>query len=49
MTPSKAHDRAITAVRDGNADLFTRLAEEYQLWLAIPGLPLSYRKRTQHP
>lgn len=33
MTPPKAYDRAIAAVREGNADLFARLlAEEYQQW-----------------
>jgi hypothetical protein len=38
MTPAKAYDRAIAAVRDGDADLFARLlAEEYQLWLAVSG------------
>jgi hypothetical protein len=37
MIPSEGYDHAIAAVRDGNADLFTRLAEEYQL----PGLPLA--------
>jgi hypothetical protein len=38
MTPAKAHDRAIAAVRDRDADLFARLlAEEYQLWLAVSG------------
>jgi hypothetical protein len=36
MAPPKAYDRAIAAVRDGDADLFARLlAEEYQLWLAV--------------
>jgi len=36
MTPPKAYDRAIAAVRDGNADLFARLlAEQYQLWLTV--------------
>jgi hypothetical protein len=38
MTPAKAYDRAIAAVRDGDPDLFARLlAEEYQLWLAVSG------------
>jgi hypothetical protein len=38
MTPPKAYDRAIAAVRQGNADLFVRLlAEEYQRWLTQPG------------
>ena len=33
MTAPKAYDRAIAAVREGNADLFARLlAEEYQRW-----------------
>jgi len=37
MAPPKAYDRAIAAVREGNADLFARLlAEEYQRWLAVP-------------
>ena len=37
MTPQKAYDRAIAAIREGNADLFARLlAEEYQLRLAVP-------------
>ena len=41
MAPPKARDRAIAAVREGNADLFARLlAEEYQRWLArsAPGM-----------
>jgi hypothetical protein len=39
MAPSKARDRAIAAVREGNADLFARLlAEEYQRWLAQSGV-----------
>jgi AraC-like DNA-binding protein len=38
MAPAKAYDRAIAAVREGDADLFARLlAEEYQLWLAVSG------------
>lgn len=38
MAPSKAYDRAVAAVRDGNAGLFVRLlAEEYQRWLAASG------------
>ncbi len=38
MAASKAYDRAIAVVRDGNADLFARLlAEEYQLRLAASG------------
>jgi hypothetical protein len=43
MAPQKAYDRAIAAVRQGNADLFMRLlAEQYQRWLtqsdaATPG------------
>ena len=39
MAPPKARDRAIAAVREGNADLFARLlAEEYQRWLAQSGV-----------
>lgn len=42
MTPAKAYDRAIAAVRDGDADFFARLlAEEYQLWLAVSGAATS--------
>ena len=42
MTPAKAYDRAIAAVRDGDADFFARLlAEEYQLWLAVSGAAAS--------
>ena len=38
MAASKAYDRAVAVVRDGNADLFARLlAEEYQLWLVASG------------
>lgn len=38
MTTAKAFERAIAAVRHGDADLFARLlAEEYQLWLAASG------------
>ena len=38
MTPQKAYDRAIAAVRESNADVFARLlAEEYQRWLAQSG------------
>jgi hypothetical protein len=38
MTPAKAYDRAMAAVRDGDPDLFARLlAEEYQLWLVVSG------------
>jgi hypothetical protein len=38
MASSKAYDRAVAVVRDGNADLFARLlAEEYQLWLVASG------------
>jgi hypothetical protein len=38
MAPSKAYDRAVAAVREDNAGLFTRLlAEEYQRWLAASG------------
>jgi hypothetical protein len=38
MAPSKAYDRAVAAVREANAGLFTRLlAEEYQRWLAASG------------
>jgi hypothetical protein len=37
MTPQKAYDRAIAAIREDNADLFARLlAEEYQRGLAQP-------------
>jgi hypothetical protein len=37
MTVAKAYDRAIAAVRKAEADLFARLlAEEYQLWIAVP-------------
>ena len=38
MASSKAYDRAVAAVRDDNAGVFTRLlAEEYQRWLAASG------------
>jgi hypothetical protein len=38
MAPSKAYDRAVAAIREDNAGLFTRLlAEEYQRWLAASG------------
>jgi hypothetical protein len=37
MTPQKAYDRAIAAIREDNADLFARLlAAEYQRGLAQP-------------
>jgi len=38
MAPSKAYDRAVAALREDNAGLFTRLlAEEYQRWLTASG------------
>lgn len=38
MASSKAYDRAVAVIREGNADLFARLlAEEYQRWLAASG------------
>jgi hypothetical protein len=38
MAASKAYDRAVAVVRDGNENLFARLlAEEYQLWLVASG------------
>ena len=38
MTPQKARDRAIAAVRQDNTDVFARLlAEEYQRWLTQSG------------
>jgi hypothetical protein len=50
MTPSKARDRAIAAIRQDNAALFARLlAEEYQRWLTQSGVVPEENHRTSHP